>query len=102
MLNINDLMTDDDPEAEASACRTFVASAPEGGTVPAREPYGPNRNSDFMAVWTPGTRTKIPNKFHPNAWRSLEDAREAIFVGRAAGYSDADIAAYLRRNYIFE
>jgi hypothetical protein len=32
----------------------------------------------------------------------LEDAREAIMVGQKAGYAEADIAAYLRLNYVVE
>jgi hypothetical protein len=38
----------------------------------------------------------------PGACSNLEDAREAITVGQKAGYTDADIAAYLRCNYTVE
>jgi hypothetical protein len=86
--------------SEWEAAVAFLARAPSGGHVPARKPYGPSRNEQFIRSWRVGaTRSAIAKD---SACANMADAREAILVGQKAGYSDADIAAYIRLNYVVE
>ncbi len=91
---------EESPECEARACRLFFYNQTDDGQVPAREPYASTRDEAFIKTWYVGaTISQIMKDKRP--WSCLEDAREAIYVGQRAGYSDADIAAYLLRNYVF-
>ena len=86
-----------DAETERRAIQDFLDNAPTGkGTVPAREPYLPTRDESFAADFNqPGQGAKTQSALRPG----IESAQEAIANGRALGYRDEDIAAYLRRNY---
>jgi hypothetical protein len=85
---------------EWEAAVAFLASAPSGGQVPASSPYATSRDEQFIGTWLVGaTRSRIARA---GACANLEDAREAIMVGQKAGYAEADIAAYLRLNYVVE
>lgn len=93
------IIDDPSPEAERKAARAFLAKVPTIGKVPAQQPYAASRDEDFIKGWYVGaTLSKIMKADKPE-WCNLEDAREAIYVGQRAGYSDEDIAAYLVRNY---
>jgi len=88
---------------EAEAIEQFLAANPDqSGSVPAQQPYLPTRDeafaAQFNAATTPEAMAKLgyrPSTIQPK----MEDARDAIAVGRKLGYRDADIAAYLRKNY---
>jgi hypothetical protein len=109
---LNDLArhwTASDKESERRVAIEFVRSAPLGGMIPAQQPYKNTRDQNFMNVWYVGrTLSKIDksyviqgiSQYRSNPDTNVEDAREAIFVGNMAGYSDADIAAYLRHVYV--
>jgi len=93
------IIADPSPEAERADAHAFLAMVPAVGQVPARQPYASSRDEAFIRDWYVGaTRSGIMARSKPS-WYNLEDAREAIYVGRKAGYSDEDIAAYLLRNY---
>ncbi len=101
LANVNDIVPDDSVASERQAIVEFLATAPEGGTIPASRPYLPGRDEVFIKTWYVGASVSRLVR-QPGPRDNLEDAREAIHVGRKAGYSDADIAAYLRRNYAIE
>ncbi len=84
-------------EAELNVVRDFIATALEGGSVPAREPYAATRDEEFAAaINAVGNGAETQSALHPG----IESAQEAIVNGQKLGYSDADIAAYLKRNYL--
>lgn len=101
LANIREVIPEgqDSRGAELEAARDFVANAPTDGQVPARTPYAFTRDEAFIKSWYVGASISRIMKNKPSSC-NLEDAREAIYVGRRAGYSDSDIAAYLIRNYL--
>jgi len=96
---IEEVVTDDSVESELRAVTAFLKQAPLGGMVPARKPYLLTRDEAFIKTWYVGASISQLKPSDAPSWWNGEDAREAIYVGRRAGYREADIAAYLRRNY---
>ena len=85
---------------EKAIARAFIKAAPKSGRVPAQKPYRRSRDEKFIRNWCVSTKTSIRR---PGlAGSNLESVIEAIFVGLRAGYSEADIAAYIKRNYVVD
>lgn len=84
-------------EYEVKAIRDYLMLLPnnawkKGVIGPNPETYLPHRYRDFGdSKWVIQTRSCIVH---------IEDAREAIILGRLLGYRDEDIAYYIVRNYV--
>lgn len=62
-----------------------------------------DRQEDFAnSDWVIQSRTNLPELYRLQKWLTLEDAREAIIIGRKLGYLEDDILHYIVCNYIPE
>ena len=83
---------------ERAAITAFLKDAPKGGAVPAARYDVSTRDKDF-ATRINGTGPEAGPFTKSSLTPGIESANEAIDNGRRLGYSDADIAAYLRAKY---
>jgi hypothetical protein len=94
---------------ELEAIRQFLKLLPKdawrrGCIEPEPKTYLPDRDQDFAkSHWVMQIKSSIRRVYRQRDGDKIywvEDAREAIILGRMLGYSEEDIAFYLVRNYL--